>query len=82
MYKTTSNTYGNFYQSNIFNNDIKYSNRCKIINNNLNQKCIICQNKISNQFLRVLPCGHFFHIECIDYWMCDKMNCPICRCSL
>jgi hypothetical protein len=42
--------------------------------------CPICQNvKTTNCVSRNLSCGHTFHIECIEYWLKDNTNCPICR---
>ncbi|XP_030621106.1 E3 ubiquitin-protein ligase RLIM [Chanos chanos] len=29
--------------------------------------------------LRMLPCLHDYHVECIDRWLSDSATCPICR---
>ena len=30
--------------------------------------------------LKVLPCGHFFHPDCVGMWLVEKhLNCPVCR---
>ncbi len=43
--------------------------------------CTICQENYSKDSnLRILPCGHFFHCECIEPWLLNCSNlCPICR---
>ena len=29
---------------------------------------------------RLLPCGHIFHLPCIDNWICNEdARCPLCR---
>lgn len=42
--------------------------------------CPVCQHiKENNCISRHLSCGHTFHIECIEYWLKDNTNCPMCR---
>lgn len=43
--------------------------------------CSIClDNFIAGQRIRTLPrCGHIFHEECIDIWLENHENCPVCR---
>lgn len=44
--------------------------------------CPICQDiKETSCISRHLSCGHTFHIECIEYWLKDNTNCPMCRCD-
>merc|ERR1740123_2079407 len=42
--------------------------------------CAICmqQYKIGDE-LRILPCKHEFHCECVDKWLPMKKICPLCR---
>lgn len=42
--------------------------------------CPICyENYNDDEKLRVLDCKHYFHINCIDEWLCHNSSCPICR---
>eukprot|EP01080_Neovahlkampfia_damariscottae_P004785 gene4785-8371_t len=41
--------------------------------------CSICLEEFKwNEMIRILPCNHEFHSECIDYWLLEKSNkCPL-----
>lgn len=42
--------------------------------------CSICLGDFeTGETLRVLPCKHEFHAECIDTWFKEKITCPLCR---
>ncbi|KAK3026173.1 hypothetical protein RJ639_040560 [Escallonia herrerae] len=47
-------------------------------------KCVVCLNEFQEQdMLRVLPnCSHAFHLDCIDVWLQNNANCPLCRLSI
>nr|GMD81953.1 RING-H2 finger protein ATL16-like [Ipomoea batatas] len=44
-------------------------------------ECAVCLNEFQEgEKLRVIPhCGHGFHIDCIDVWLINNANCPLCR---
>ncbi|KRY31709.1 RING-H2 finger protein ATL44 [Trichinella spiralis] len=42
--------------------------------------CVICLTAIDHdEFIRILPCGHFYHVACIDRWLIVNNSCAICR---
>lgn len=42
--------------------------------------CAICMQEYKeNDELRVLPCRHKFHTQCVDKWLPMKKICPLCR---
>ena len=45
------------------------------------EMCVICVDNFKDGDLqRVLPCNHFFHIECIDEWLINHSDlCPLCK---
>ncbi|KAI3459492.1 hypothetical protein Pfo_016155 [Paulownia fortunei] len=47
-------------------------------------ECAVCLNEFQEEEkLRVIPnCDHVFHIDCIDIWLQNNANCPICRTSV
>lgn len=61
--------------------------KCELIeeilqkNGTSNQMCVICYSDYENgDVQRKLPCGHRFHIECVDQWILQKSRCkpPVC----
>ena len=50
-------------------------------NGDINErKCLICQfDYEENEEIRRLPCGHCFHMSCVDMWLQQRDLCPYCR---
>ncbi|XP_078091397.1 uncharacterized protein LOC144507861 isoform X2 [Mustelus asterias] len=43
-------------------------------------QCYICFNDyVPREKLRILPCLHDYHSQCIDRWLKGNSSCPICR---
>jgi hypothetical protein len=43
-------------------------------------RCAICLVEYSaHEKLRTLRCSHHFHKECIDLWLKNNKNCPLCQ---
>ncbi|KAL1563156.1 RING-type E3 ubiquitin transferase [Salvia divinorum] len=47
-------------------------------------ECAVCLNEFQQgEKLREIPnCSHVFHIDCIDIWLQNNANCPLCRTSI
>ncbi|XP_074033416.1 E3 ubiquitin-protein ligase goliath-like [Leptinotarsa decemlineata] len=41
-------------------------------------QCCICLGKLVGD-LRILPCKHEFHSNCISQWLVGNDTCPLCR---
>jgi len=41
-------------------------------------ECAICQDN-SPEDVKVLVCDHAYHRRCINKWLREKDNCPMCR---
>ena len=47
------------------------------------EKCSICISEFADQEeLRQLPCSHLFHPECVDTWLVQNTNCPVCKADI
>merc|ERR1712228_1150837 len=44
-------------------------------------QCMIClEDFIDGDKLRLLPCLHRYHIDCVDQWLQKfRLECPLCR---
>lgn len=65
----------------IFENFNKKTNDNSNLDEYTNKNCTICiSNYDKDDIIVTLPCGHFFHNECIKNWLCnEKVTCPVCR---
>ena len=53
------------------------------ISEDSDEKCTICLDKYKNKDIkRILKCNHGFHQGCIDTWLENNTNCPVCRTSV
>jgi E3 ubiquitin-protein ligase synoviolin len=41
--------------------------------------CVICRAALSQEDSRKLPCGHLYHIDCLDRWLSKNKACPFCQ---
>ena len=42
-------------------------------------KCVICLGMFEmGETVQIMPCRHWFHMECIDEWHKTRMECPRC----
>jgi hypothetical protein len=45
-----------------------------------NYQCIICMEEFEkNEKVKLLPCGHIFHDNCIKEWLMKQKSCPFCK---
>ncbi|CAD8138012.1 unnamed protein product [Paramecium pentaurelia] len=43
-------------------------------------KCMICLMEYTDEeVVKTLPCLHYFHNECIDFWLAKSSKCPVCK---
>jgi Ring finger domain len=45
------------------------------------EECPVCRDCICETASK-LPCGHFFHMDCIQEWFLSHSTCPVCRNNL
>lgn len=47
------------------------------------RQCQICLDHYEDgDSVRILPCMHSYHTDCIDVWLRQKANCPVCKSSI
>jgi hypothetical protein len=50
--------------------------------NKMSETCIICMEAFKKQEkVKSLHCDerHVFHSKCLEKWLCEKLECPICK---
>lgn len=49
----------------------------------LDYECAICLELMEDEIqVRGLPCGHVFHVTCVDKWLLYRQpSCPVCKAS-
>jgi hypothetical protein len=47
-------------------------------------ECPICFGDIGNndKVISLPKCGHFFHWKCLEVWLRQKLQCPMCRAGI
>lgn len=43
------------------------------------ENCSICLLELCEDFITVTKCNHIFHNKCLDKWIENKNECPLCR---
>lgn len=72
-YKIFLILYDDFININLYN----FKTIINILNNS---SCVICFDEFKkDEELRILNCGHYYHIHCINEWIEKNPSCPICR---
>ena len=48
-----------------------------------NYQCIICMEEFeNNENVKLLPCEHIFHKNCIKQWLLKQKTCPFCKAEI
>lgn len=69
------------YNKNIYKNIyLKIeSNEIDNFENKICSICIECLNNREATIVKMNNCNHYFHEQCIQPWLNQNMNCPLCR---
>ena len=49
------------------------------VDEKVNVDCPICLESDKKSWIQFYVCGHEFHDECIQKWLIDHHDCPLCR---
>ena len=63
----------------------RYNGRTKIFENEPGEEkeCPICYEQyVTNDKIALTACNHHFHIQCIEKWIDQTYNCPVCRSTI
>ena len=46
----------------------------------IGEECAICFDRMNHDTpMRLLPCRHAYHVDCISHWLLTHNTCPECR---
>jgi hypothetical protein len=71
--------YDNVIDQNINYDGISIDSIDSIESNNQNEKCSICLSDIDNYIYTELHCSHKFHLKCLNEWVKNSNQCPLCK---
>ena len=55
----------------------------KLISFGVENSCAVCKEEFEiKQELMLMPCKHYFHINCLLPWLNERNSCPVCRYEL
>lgn len=43
------------------------------------ESCPVCLDKLGNDEVVRMTCGHMYHSVCLYNWLNQARNCPVCR---
>ena len=74
-------------RENLTNNNYNYHYNKIIVKENFNNEiCSICLEELinyddveNNDEVISLVCNHMFHKKCVDPWIINNKNCPLCK---
>lgn len=49
---------------------------CKV--NEEDKTCAMCRGKMTQESIRILPCGCVLDLDCVAEWMRERKDCPVC----
>jgi hypothetical protein len=50
------------------------------VNKGEEEKCSVCLSEFEDkEEIKILPCKHLYHPECIDIWLKKNSTCPVCK---
>jgi hypothetical protein len=53
---------------------------CHVHSGGGDETCSVCLSAFENgQRIRTLPCMHQYHVDCIDVWLGQSRQCPVCK---
>jgi hypothetical protein len=74
-----------FFQAAGMTNDL-IDQTCAVVDYTPGQdetSCTICmEDFLAGDRVRILPCFHHYHVACIDQWLHEHPQCPVCKFSL